>query len=240
MNSSTLTIASFTLATIVGGAATIGTVSVTDHTATFTPSAPLSRSTQYGATITSAARDAAGNALAANYSWNFIALAENTGLDIPRNDEVPDGQTVRFKFANRHTGGLPIYGPNGIGVTYILRVRLREQTDYCTTFFWANDDGNGNTATFEWAGSGVADSYYEAHPYTYDDGTNPLFGGGTSHQWEISVEQVDFVNGTVVKDVWYTQVMRVWADGAGKYHEFYWGWPSTDPARVVAHTSAAT
>jgi hypothetical protein len=239
MDHSSLTIASFKLATTAGGTAVTGAVSVTDHTVTFTPSAPLARSTQYSATITSAARDAAGNALAANYSWNFTTLAENTGLDFPRNDEVPDGQTVRFKFVNPHTRGLPIYGPGGNGVTYIFKVRPRQQTGYYTTFFWANDDGNGNTATFEWAGSGVADSYYGAHPYPHD-GTNPLFGGGTTHQWEISVEQADFVNGAVDKDVWYTQVMRVWADGTGKHHEFYWDWPSTDPAHLVAHSSATT
>jgi len=41
--------------------------------------------------------------------------------------------------------------------------------------------------------------YYGAHPYP----DNPP--DGNTHQWEISVEQQDFVNGAVVYDRWYTQ-----------------------------------
>jgi len=70
MTNSTLTTASFTLAT-TGGAAVTGTVNVSGNTATFTPSVPLVASTQYTATITTAAKDAAGNALAANSIWSF-------------------------------------------------------------------------------------------------------------------------------------------------------------------------
>jgi hypothetical protein len=70
MTHSTLTTA-FTLATTIGGAAVTGTVNVSGNTATFAPAASLAGITQYTAIITTAAKDAAGNALAANYSWNF-------------------------------------------------------------------------------------------------------------------------------------------------------------------------
>lgn len=70
MTNATLNPASFTVATS-GGAPVAGTVNVSGNTATFTPSAPLAASTQYSATITTAASDAAGNALAADFTWFF-------------------------------------------------------------------------------------------------------------------------------------------------------------------------
>ena len=154
----------------------------------------------------------------------------DTGLEFPRNDQVPDGQTVRFKFNNPHLNGLPIYGPGGAGVTYIFKVRPKQQTGYYTTFFWANDDGAGNISTFLWDG-GSADTFYGMHPYP------PSGSGGTTHAWEIAVEQNDFTNGTVVKDVWYTQVVRVWSDSNGKHQEFYWDWPNKDAGHMVTRIS---
>jgi hypothetical protein len=158
----------------------------------------------------------------------------STGLDFPRNDQVPDGQTVRFKFMDPHLHGLPAYGPGGAGVTYIFRIRPKQQTGYYTTFFWSNDDGVGTlNSTFLWD-HGFANTYYGMHPYP------PGGSSGTTHNWEISVDQLDAQNGTVVKDIWYTQVVRVWIDPDGrKRHQFYWDWPNTDAAHMVTHTSPA-
>jgi hypothetical protein len=62
----------FTLAVAgVGGAAVPGTVKYAGTTATFTPSSALAASSQFTATITTAAEDLTGNALAANYVWSF-------------------------------------------------------------------------------------------------------------------------------------------------------------------------
>lgn len=66
MTASTITTATFTLS---GGVT--GTVTYAGTTATFTPSANLAYNTIYTATITTGARDIAGNALTANYSWTF-------------------------------------------------------------------------------------------------------------------------------------------------------------------------
>ena len=66
----------FTLAVAgVGGAAVPGTVSYAGNTVTFKPSNPLTAATQYTATITTAAEDLTGNALAANYVWSFTTGA---------------------------------------------------------------------------------------------------------------------------------------------------------------------
>jgi len=75
MTNATLNAASFTLRRTAGGAAVTGAVTVSGNTATFTPGASLNATTQYTATITTAATDGAGNALAANYNWQFTTGA---------------------------------------------------------------------------------------------------------------------------------------------------------------------
>ena len=70
-----------------------------------------------------------------------------TGLDFPGSAAV--STTMRFKFVNPHTNGLPIYGPGGNGVTYIWRAYPRQQAGYYTAFFWGNDDGQGNPGQAE-------------------------------------------------------------------------------------------
>ncbi len=161
------------------------------------------------------------------------AQAQTTGLDFPGSAAVQS--TMRFKFANPHTSGLPIYGPGGAGVTYVWRAYPRQQSGYYTAFFWGNDDGGGDLNTFLWVGNGqAADSYYGAHPYP----NNPP--NGNTHSWEVSVEQNDFTNGTVQYNRWHTQVLRVWSDGSGKHHEFYWDWPNTDSSHVVTRVSSTS
>jgi len=161
---------------------------------------------------------------------SVIAQAQGaiTGLDFPGSAGVT--RTMRFKFVNPQSNGLPIYGPGGNGVTYIWRAYPRQQPGYYTAFFWANDDGQGNINTFTWVGGNVADTYYGAHPY-------PRLPDVNRHDWEISIEQNDYVNGTVVYDRWYTQALRVWSDATGKHHEFYWDLPNTDASHRVTRDS---
>ena len=61
-----------------------------------------------------------------------IANAASTGLDFPSNDVTT---SVRFRFSNPQNIGLPQYGPNGSGVTYVWKVFPRHQNGYYTTFF---------------------------------------------------------------------------------------------------------
>lgn len=142
------------------------------------------------------------------------------GLNFPGSSGVAN--TMRFRFLNP----LAIYP-----ATYIWRAYPRRQAGYFTAFFWGNDDGQGTLSTFLWTRNGGADSYYGAHPYP---NAPP---NGTSHSWEISIEQQDFVNGAVVYDRWYTQALRVWSDASGKHHEFYWDLPNTDASHRVTRTS---
>jgi ice-binding like protein/Big-like domain-containing protein len=77
MDPSTITATgTFTLAVFgVGGAAVPGTVQYAGAIATFTPTSALTAATEYTATITTAAMDLTGNALAANYVWSFTTGA---------------------------------------------------------------------------------------------------------------------------------------------------------------------
>lgn len=187
-------------------------------------------------------RRAAGVAVGLLVLLTTAASAQSeTGLDFPGSAPVagspgPAPRTMRFRFVDPHLHGLPIYGPNGRGVTYVWRALPRQQPGYYTAFFWGNDDGQNNLNTFLWADGGrAADSYYGAHPY-------PRGGGsGVLHDWEIAIEQGDPVNGAVEYGRWHTQALRVWTDEQGrKHHEFYWDLPHTDAAHRVVHVSPAT
>jgi hypothetical protein len=70
----------FTLAVTAGGAMVPGTVTYSGNTAVFNPVANLAANTQYTATITTAAKDLTGVAMAAPYTWSFTTgLIANVG-----------------------------------------------------------------------------------------------------------------------------------------------------------------
>ena len=236
VNPATVTATTFTLKDSATNPVT-GNITTSGVTVTFAfpPGTPLASNTRYTAMLTPGITDLAGNALTSTFAWSFTTIGGSSptfGLDFPTNTAVADGSTVRFKFTDPHLNGLPIYGPGGAGVTYVFKVRPKQQTGYYTTFFWANDDGRGIIETFTWHNGG-ADTYYGMHPYPQD----PTGSNGTVHNWEVSVEAVDIQNGLVVKDAWYTQVVRVWADGSGKHHEYFWDWPNQDTGHKVVRVS---
>ena len=72
MDHTTITGTTFKVAnTTAGGTAVTGTVTDVDQNAVFTPDADLKAGTLYTVTITTGARDKAGNALAGNFVWSF-------------------------------------------------------------------------------------------------------------------------------------------------------------------------
>jgi hypothetical protein len=86
MTASSITSTTFTLKQ--GSTVVAGTVSYSGTTATFTPSADLSGNTVYTGTMTTGAKDAAGNALASNYTWTFTTVATPASLSFA-SDVVP-------------------------------------------------------------------------------------------------------------------------------------------------------
>ncbi len=71
MDPATVNPSTFTLEDNVNHAPVLATVDYGGDTVTFTPTNPLLPSLAYTATITTAAKDLAGNALAADHSWSF-------------------------------------------------------------------------------------------------------------------------------------------------------------------------
>jgi hypothetical protein len=68
-------VGTYTLKATVGGAAVPGTVTYASPTAIFTPTANLAAATNYTATITTAAKDLTGIAMAATFTWTFTTGA---------------------------------------------------------------------------------------------------------------------------------------------------------------------
>jgi len=76
MSAATITSTTFTVKQ--GTTAVAGTVTYTGTTATFTPAANLKANLVYTGTITTGAKDVAGNAVASNYTWSFTTGAAAT------------------------------------------------------------------------------------------------------------------------------------------------------------------
>jgi serine protease AprX len=82
----------FSLVKTTGGANVAGTFSWNGSTVTFDPTVNLDAATQYTATVTTAAKDVAGNALAAAKSWNFTTSAgAGSGTAFPSSTKVVHG-----------------------------------------------------------------------------------------------------------------------------------------------------
>ncbi len=73
MNASTIAASTFTLK--AGSTTVTGTVTYSGTTATFSPSSALAANTLYTGTITTGAKDAAGNALASAFNFSFTTAA---------------------------------------------------------------------------------------------------------------------------------------------------------------------
>jgi len=78
LSAATVGLSTFKLANSATGVQVAGAITYSGTTATFTPSSALATSTAYTATVTTGVKDAAGNALAANYTWSFTT---GNGLD---------------------------------------------------------------------------------------------------------------------------------------------------------------
>lgn len=85
MNASTINASSFLLVSVTSTATTSidGTVTydASNYIATFTPNSPLEHNTNYIATITTEATDAAGNNISSSYSWSFTTIPAPGALD---------------------------------------------------------------------------------------------------------------------------------------------------------------
>ena len=151
MTNSTLSPTSFSLRATSSGAAVTGTVNVSGNTATFKPSTALAGSTQYTATITTAAKDAADNALAGNYTWQFTtAQATPAGTAILTWDPITATNLSGYRVYYGTAPGtyLQTIG-QGINVGNILTYTLQGLTSGTRYYFAATSvDTSGNESAF--------------------------------------------------------------------------------------------
>ncbi|MBL7870949.1 MAG: DUF3494 domain-containing protein [Cyclobacteriaceae bacterium] len=132
MNPSTITDLTFTLKQ--GATSVVGTVAYSGTTATFTPSALLSASTMYTATITTGAKDLAGNALAANTVWSFTTGAATSSL-APVNLGAAGAYVILAKTAISNVPTSAITGDIGISPaaeSFITGFTLTAATGFST------------------------------------------------------------------------------------------------------------
>ena len=170
MDPLTVTTGTFTLATTTGGASVAGAVSYTGVTAIFNPDVDLAASTGYTATITTGAKDLAGNALASHRVWTFTTgtsadatpptvsstLPANAAIDVSINQalsaafsETMDPLTVTtgtFTLATT-TGGASVAGAasySGVTATFDPDSDLAVSTGYTATITTGGKDLAGN------------------------------------------------------------------------------------------------
>src|SRR5207248_1132545 len=132
MNPLTISRTTFTLKK--GATPVSGTVTYAGTTAIFTPASALAFSTAYTATITTHAKDLAGNGLAANFVWSFTtgAAPDTTAptvlVTVPFNSatDVPVSQTLAATFSEAMdhstvtTSTFTLTGPGGTNVAGIV------------------------------------------------------------------------------------------------------------------------
>jgi len=105
---------SFKLATTVGDTPVAGAVSYANKTMVFNPTADLDAVTEYTATITTAVKDLAGNALAVNLIWSFTTGAAPTSALAPVNLGTAGNFVILAKTGISTTGTTAITGDVGL------------------------------------------------------------------------------------------------------------------------------
>jgi hypothetical protein len=176
MDPATLSTAAFIVAG-PGNTPIAGTVTYVGLTATFSPNAPLSNSTVYTGLITRGAKDLAGNALAANYSWTFTTgAARDTSIptvtsNVPAVNAI--GVAINQKISATFSEGMDpttistasftVTGPGstaiagtvtyvGLTATFTPNGALDNSTAYTARFTTAVKDlaGNPLATTYSW------------------------------------------------------------------------------------------
>lgn len=99
MNPATISTSTFTLTQ--GTTNVPGTVTYAGTTATFTPSSILTAGATYTATITTGARDQAGNALAGNYVWSFTTGSSTDTTPPTVVSTVPANSAIGVPIGNK-------------------------------------------------------------------------------------------------------------------------------------------
>jgi hypothetical protein len=168
MDPATIDATTFTLKQ--GSSPVAGTVSYSGTAATFDPTADLTASTTYTATVTTGARDLAGNALAANKAWSFTTgavpdttpptvtstfpldsateVALNSNITATFSEPMNAATIVAANFTVTNGGsvlGTVTYDIGNMTASFAPSVNLAENTTYTATVTTVAADSAGNT-----------------------------------------------------------------------------------------------
>lgn len=176
MDPATIATATFTL-TGPGTTVVAGTVSYTGLTATFSPTVTLSPFTVYTSTVTSGAKDVAGNPLASNYVWNWTTGAApdttapmvtstdpaNKAIGVALNKKISATFSEAMDPATITTANFTLTGPgatvvsgavsySGVTATFTPTVALTPNTVYTSTVTSGVKDlaGNAMASNYVW------------------------------------------------------------------------------------------
>ncbi len=174
MDPVTITTATFTLKQ--GSTPVSGTVIYVGRTGTFSPTSNLTANTTYTATITTGARDLAGNAMADHYVWSFTTGDApdavrptvistdpvNNATGVPLNkfvtaffSEAMDPLTMNSLTFTLKQGNTPVSGAvsyAGTGGTFVPESDLEPNTTYTATITTGARDlaGNALASDYVW------------------------------------------------------------------------------------------
>jgi hypothetical protein len=149
MTASTINATTFTLKQ--GTTPVAGTVSYTGLIGSFTPTSALSANTAYTATITTGAKDLAGNALAANTTWSFTTGIAPTVLSV---DPLNLATGVLVNKVVRATFSVPMNQSTITATTFKLMQGTTPVNGVVTY--------SGSTASFTPAGNLLTNTIYTA------------------------------------------------------------------------------
>jgi len=216
MDASTITTSSFTL---VGVSGSVSYNSGT-YTATFTPSANLSYSTTYTATLSTAITDAAGNPLASAYSWSFTTtsappvdttpptvssvspVADATGVAIDTTvsvtfSEAMDASTITTSsFTLDSVSGSVSYNSSTYTATFTPSANLVAGATYTATLSTAITDAAGNplASAYSWSFTTAMGNLGDEIDVTPPGGTVEL-GAGT-YTGDVIIDRPITITGT--------------------------------------------
>lgn len=131
----TLTINTSTFTLNQGTTTILGTVAYSGTTARFTPSTILAEGTIYTATVTTGAKDLAGNPLAANFIWSFTTATSGAGpakviLGAAGNYVILAKTAINNNPTSAITGDL---GLSPAATSYVTGFALTNATGYATS-----------------------------------------------------------------------------------------------------------
>lgn len=184
VDASTLTASTFTLKQ--GTVSVAGTISISGSTVTFTPSAALAGNTVYTATLTNGVKDLSGNAMSANYTWNFTTAMPadmtpptvSSVLPVSGATSVAMNSTVSVVFSE------PVMGTSVTASTFIVKQGSTGVAGAVTL--------SGSTATFTPSAALSGNTVYTC---TLTTGVMDMAGNAMVSQYSWSFTTVATVTG---------------------------------------------